>query len=195
MTLINDLTNKLPNAITGETYPVTAYIFKERVDNVHIMKDKAARIEDDRKQQKYKLAREGVETAPVDYDRIYPVEQDGGQQDTVFIWSPNKNVYRPFTINDINDDGSIDVNTDDSEWENFRTVSAMNERQDWKEDGSWWEENSELIAIASLGMMILLSMIGFGWAMDKMMEQMTSSAEQFKIAAETLAQAVEQINQ
>jgi len=132
---INVIRSYLPNAVTGEQYPVTAIIKKTREGQDKFVKDQARRVTTEKGLQKYELRDEGEDTKQVPYDHIHNVSGD----DYIFIESPNKGHYEPFQL-ETGDDGTITVDRDESEWDTWATITAMEERQDWKEPGSWLEE-------------------------------------------------------
>jgi len=184
MAIEDTLQKYLPKAITGENYPVTAYIKKTRAGQDKWVKDQAARITDDNGQQKYVLDREDEETIPVAYDHIANVDDSDGGQDIVFIKSPNKGQYKPFIP-----DPDVEVDSEEANWENFRTVAAMNERESWKEASSWLEENKELVVFGLMGIGVMLSQIGGAYYIKTVMEGADPLADQIGNLAQAIQQA------
>lgn len=172
----------LPDKVTGDQYPVTAVIKKTREGKDKFIKDRARRITTDKGLQKYELKNEDEETKQVPYDHIHNVSGE----DYVFIESPTKGHYEPFLL-ETGDDGTITVSGSESEWDTWSTITAMEERQDWKEPGSWIEENKELVAFGVIGLGVLLSQVGSAYYISSVLDGMQPLADAFTTAAQTIA--------
>ena len=179
---IDIIRSYLPNTVTGDKYPVTAIMKKTREGQDKFVKDQARRITTDKGLQKYELKNEGEETKQVPYDHIHNVSGE----DYVFIESPSKGHYEPFLL-ETDEDGNITVGASESEWDTWSTITAMEERQDWKEPGSWLEENKELVAFGVIGLGVLLSQVGSAYYMSSVLEGMQPLADAFTKAAQTIA--------